>query len=270
MDSACGINFCLWRLGSAGGAWRVASLNPISCIHCGSLKDAHTSLASFLLLSLPGTVDSLGHHSRVLHILALHGTHWLNSETRGSRDISSSSSSKVFGNPLKKEATIGFSSSSSSKSEPLPLDPCSLDSVWGQQYGWEQVWSSNQTLQHLLFWSSLLCHWQSLLLDLALDCEWAQVQLSLSISSSRVDMVASTLWWASCIMARLLSTESSFLVLWGAWLLEEWGPSAWGHAVAAGSSSSSHLWWFGREDSTSSSIAGSPGGDPGSLCSLYT
>ena len=109
----------------------MASLVPNSCILCGSLKDVHTSLASFLLLSLPGTVDSLGHHSRVSHLSAFHGTHQLISMTEGSGDVSSSLSSEVFGNPLKKEATIGFSSSGSSKSEPLPLDPCPLNSVLG-------------------------------------------------------------------------------------------------------------------------------------------
>ena len=75
IDSDSGINFCLQRHDSAGGAWRVASLAPNSCIHCGSLKDACTSLASFLQLSLPGTVNSLVHHSRVSHLLAFHGTH---------------------------------------------------------------------------------------------------------------------------------------------------------------------------------------------------
>ena len=62
-------------------------------------------------------------------------------------------------------------------------------------------------------------------------------------------------------MARLLSTESSFLPLWGVLLLEEWEPSGQGHAMAAGAFSSSCSWWSGREDSTSSSIASSPGGE---------
>ena len=109
----------------------MASLAPNSCICHGSPKDAHTSLASFLQSSLSGTVDSSIHHSRVSHLLAFQETHQLNSKTMGSGGISSPSSSEVFGDPLRKEATVGFSSGGSSKSEPLPLDPCSPGSVLG-------------------------------------------------------------------------------------------------------------------------------------------
>ena len=179
------------RHGSAGGAVRVAYLIPNSCICHRSPKDAHTSLASFLQSSLPGTVDSSVHHSGVLHLSAFHGTHWLNSKTAGSRGISLPSSLEVSGNPLRKEATIGFSSGSSSKLEPLPLDPCSPGPVLGSA-GWLGAgWSSNWTWQQLLFCPSLLHPQQSLLLDLALDSEWFQLQLSLSISSSRVATAAS-------------------------------------------------------------------------------
>ena len=122
-----------------GGAWRVASPAPNSCICCGSLKDACTSLASFLQSSIPGTVNSLVHHSGVSHLLAFHGTHWLNSKTAGSRGISLSSSSEVSGDPLRKEATAGFSSGGSSKSEPLPLDPAHWILFSGWQRGWGQV-----------------------------------------------------------------------------------------------------------------------------------
>ena len=108
----------------------MASLAPSSCICCGSLKDAHTSLASFLQSSIPGTVENLVHHSRVSHLLAFHGTHWLNSKTAGSGGIFLPSSSEVSGDTLRKEATASFSSGSSSKSEPLPLDPCSPGSVF--------------------------------------------------------------------------------------------------------------------------------------------
>ena len=48
IDSASGINLHLPRHGSAGGAWRLASFIPNSHILCGSQKEAHTSLASFL------------------------------------------------------------------------------------------------------------------------------------------------------------------------------------------------------------------------------
>ena len=175
-----------------GGAWRVASLTPNSCICCGSPKDAHTSLASFLQSSIPGTVDNSVHHSGVLHLSAFHGTHWLNSKTVGSGGILLPSSSEVSSNPLRKEATASFSSSGSSKSESLPLVPSSPGPVF-RSVGWLGAgWSSNCTWQHLLFCSSLLCPWWSLLLDLALGSEQFWVQFSLSISSSRVATMAST------------------------------------------------------------------------------
>ena len=118
--------FCLWRHHGAGGAWRVASFEPNSHSCHGSLKDALTSLTSFLWSSFPGTADSSIHHSGVSHLSAFHGTHRPNSKTAGSRGIFSPSSSKVCSEPLRKEATIGFSSAGSSKSEPPPLDPSSL------------------------------------------------------------------------------------------------------------------------------------------------
>ena len=109
----------------------MASPAPNSHICRGSLKDACTSLASFLQSSTHGTVNSLVHHSGVSHLLAFHGTHWLNSKTAALGGISLPSSLKVSGDPLRKEATTGFSSGGSSKSEPLPLDPCSLGPVLG-------------------------------------------------------------------------------------------------------------------------------------------
>ena len=209
-----GINFCLQRHGSAGGAWRVATFEPNSCNCHGSPKDALTSLASFLKSSFPGTVDSLVHHSGVSHLSTFLGTHWPKSKTAGSRGIFSPSSSKVSSNPLRKEATIGFSSGGSSKSEPLPLDP-SLGCVLGLVEQLGAGCFSNWTWQCLFFHPSLLGLQWSLLLDLALDLERFLVWLSLSISSSRVVTVVSAFWWASQTIARLLSMESLFLLLWG-------------------------------------------------------
>ena len=114
-----------------GRAWRLASFIPNSCIHCGSWKEACTSLASFLQSSIPGTADNLVHQSGVLHFLAFHGTHWLDSKTVGSGGILLPSSSEVSGNPLKKDATAGPSSGGSYRSEPLPVAPSSLDPVFG-------------------------------------------------------------------------------------------------------------------------------------------
>ena len=167
-----------------GGAWRVASLEPNSWNCLGSLKDALTSLASFLVSSFPGTAGSSIHHSGVSHLSAFHGTHSLKSKIVGSGCVFLASSSKVSGNPHRKEATISFSSGGSSKSEPLPLDPSSPGCVLGSA-DWLGAGSSVKwTWQHLFFCPSPLGLWWSLFLDLALDCEWAQVQFSLSISLS--------------------------------------------------------------------------------------
>ena len=220
IESAGGINLFLQMHGSAGGVWRVASLESNSCNHHGSPKDAITSLASFLASSFPGTANSSPHQSGVSHLSVFHGTHRPKSRILG---IFSPSSSKVSGNPHRKEATVGFSSGSSSKSEPLPLDPSSPCGVLGLADWLGVGLSANLTWRHLLFHPSTLGLQQSPLLDLALDWEQAQVQLSLSISLSKVEMVASTFWWASHTVARLLSTES-LLLLQGVLLLEEWEP----------------------------------------------
>ena len=137
IELAGGINLFLQRHGSAGGAWRVASLESNSCNHCGSMKDALTSLASFLASSFPGTANSSSHQSGVSHLSAFHGTHWPKSIMLGSGGIFLPSSSEVSGDPHRKEATVGFSSGSSSKSEPLPLDPSSPSGILGfVQIGW--------------------------------------------------------------------------------------------------------------------------------------
>ena len=155
------------------GEWPSSLLIPASAV--GVPKDACTSLPSFLQSSIPGIVNSLVHHSRVLHLSAFHGTHWLNSKTAGSGGVLSPSSLEVSGDPLRKEATAGFSSGSSSKSESLPLVPSSPGPVFRSVGQLGAGWSSNRTWQHLLFCSSLLHPWQSLLLDLALSSEWFQV-----------------------------------------------------------------------------------------------
>ena len=131
MESAGGINFFLQRHGSAGGAWRVASLESNFCIHCGSVKDALTSLASLLMSSFPSTANSSSPQSGVSHLSDFHETHWPKSATSGSRGIFLPSSSKVPGDPHRKEATVGFSSDSSSKSEPLPWDPSLPSGILG-------------------------------------------------------------------------------------------------------------------------------------------
>ena len=119
------LNLFLQRHGSAGGAWRVASLESNSRNCYGSMKDALTSLASLLASSLPSMANSSSHQSGVSHLSAFHGTHWPKSIMSGSGGIFSPSLSEVSGDPCRKEATVGFSSGSSSKSEPLPLDPSS-------------------------------------------------------------------------------------------------------------------------------------------------
>ena len=173
IELAGGINLFLQRHGSAGGAWRVASLEPSSCNCHGSLKDALTSLASFLASSFPSTADSSIHQSGVSHLSAFHGTHRLKSRIVGSGGIFLPSSSKVSGDPCRKEATISFSSGSSSKSEPPPLDPSSPSGVLGLADWLGAGSSANLTWWHLFFCPSPLSLQQSLLLDLALDCKWA-------------------------------------------------------------------------------------------------
>ena len=75
IESAGGINFCLQRHGGAGGAWRVVSLEPNSCNCCGSPKDAHTSLASFLesstILGSCISLPSMGPTGQSLKLWAL-------------------------------------------------------------------------------------------------------------------------------------------------------------------------------------------------------
>ena len=173
IELAGGINLFLWRHGSAGGAWRVAFLESSSHNCHGSMKNALASLASLLASSFPGTADSSLHQSGVSHLSAYHGTHRLKSRTAGSRGIFSPSSSKVSGNPHRKEATVGFSSGSSSKSEPLPSDSSSPSGVLGSADWLGAGSSANLTWQHLLFCPSPLGLWWSPLLDLALGCEWA-------------------------------------------------------------------------------------------------
>ena len=105
---AGGTNLFLQRYGGAGGVWRVASLEPNSHNCRGSPKDALTSLASFLASSFPVTADSSIHQSGVSHLSAFHGTHRLKSKILGSGGIFLPSSSKVSGNPYRKEATVEF------------------------------------------------------------------------------------------------------------------------------------------------------------------
>ena len=84
MESASSINICQQRHGRAGRAWRVALPASSSCSHHGSPTDTLTCLASFLVLSSPGTVDSSIHQLGVLHLSAFHGTHSAKSRTAGS------------------------------------------------------------------------------------------------------------------------------------------------------------------------------------------
>ena len=192
IELAGGINLFLWRQGGAGGAWRVASLVSNSHSRCGSRKDALTSLASFLTSMFPGTANSSSHQSGVSHLSAFHWAQRLRSIISGSGGIFSPSSSEVSGDPHRKEATVGFSSGSSPKSEPLPWDP-SLPGGILRLADWLGAGSSaNLTWWCLLFCPSPLGLWQSQLLDLALNWDRARVWWSLSISFSRVETADST------------------------------------------------------------------------------
>ena len=212
MESAGGINFFLQRHGDVGGAWRVASLEANSHIHCRSVKDALTSLASLLASSFPSTANSSSHQSGVSHLSDFHETHWPKSVISGSRGVFSPSLSKVSGDPFRKEATVGFSSGISSKSEPLPWDLSSPFGILGSADWLGAGSSANLTWWCLLFCPSPLGLQQSLLLDLALDWDRAQVQWSLSISFSKVETVANAFWWASWTVVRVCPTELLFLL----------------------------------------------------------
>ena len=91
----------------------------------------------------------------------------------GSGGIFLSSLSKVSSDPRRKEATVGFSSGSSAKSEPLPWDPSLLGGVLGSADWLGAGSSTNLTWQHLLFCPPPLGLQWSPLLDLALNWDWA-------------------------------------------------------------------------------------------------
>ena len=95
-------------------------------------------------------------------------------------------------------------------------------------------------------------------------------QLSHSISSSRVSAMASAFWWASPNLARLLSTEASLLPLPGVLLLGGWTSVDLDLTAISGALFCFCPWWPLKEDTTSSNSSASPGGDPSSLCCLYT
>ena len=95
-------------------------------------------------------------------------------------------------------------------------------------------------------------------------------QLSHSISFSRAAAMAITFWWAPPTFTRLLSTEDSLLPLSGVWCPGGWTSFGWGLAAVSGALLCFHPWQSSKEDTTSSISSGSPGGDPGSLCCLYT
>ena len=191
IESAGGINFFLQRHSGTGGAWRVASLESNSCFCCGSMKDTLTSLAYLLVSSFPSTADSSSHQSGVLHLSDFHGTHLPKSIMLGSGGVSLPSLSEVSGDSCRKEATVGFSSSGSSKSEPPPSDPSSPCGTSGLVDWLAASLSANLTWQHLLFCPSPLgLRWSSLL-DVALERDQARMQWSLSISFSKVEMADS-------------------------------------------------------------------------------
>ena len=99
---------------------------------------------------------------------------------------------------------------------------------------------------------------------------WWGGQLSHSISFSRAAAMASTLWWAPVTLARLLSTEDSLLPLSGVQYLGGQTSFGWDLAAVSDVLLCFYPWQSSKEDTTSSISSGSPGGDPGSLCCLYT
>ena len=220
MELTSSINLCWQRHGRAGGAWKVASPASSSCSCSGSPKDTLTCLASFLVLSSPGMVDSSIHQLGVLHLSTFHGTYSAKSKTAGSSGIFLPSLSDVSGDPCRKEATVDFNCGSSPKSASLPSNPSLPDSISGLADWLGPGLSAKLTWQHLFLCLSVDL-WRSQLLDLIPDCGWALIWLSLSISPSKAIVADSTFWCTSRTMARLLSTELS--LLWqGLLLLDRW------------------------------------------------
>ena len=260
IEPGSGIRLCQWRHGRAGGAWRVALLAYSSPNHHGSPKDTLTCLASFLVLSSPGTTDSSIHQLGVSHFPAFHWTHSAKSRTAGSGSISPPSSSDVSSDPHRKQATVATNSGSPPKSASPPLGPSSPYGVSGL-VGW-------LTWQCPLFLPLSLDLWGSQLLDLTLDHEQALIWLSLSISSSKAVMVDSAFWCILHTLDRLLSTELSHS-WWGLPLLDGW-ESPWLGWAQASRASSLLCSWSRTAANISSTIASSPGGEPGNRWSLYT
>ena len=94
--------------------------------------------------------------------------------------------------------------------------------------------------------------------------------LSCSISSSRAATMARAFWWASLTLTKLLSSEASLLSLQGVLLLWSWVSVDWDLTAISGAFFCFHPWQTSKEDTTSSISSGSLGGDPSSLCCLYT
>ena len=165
------------------GGWPPLLLIPTSAM--GSPKDACTSLASFLQSSLSGTVNSLVHHSRVSHLSAFRGTYRLNSLRRGLQRCLLVFIFRSLWQPSQEGGHCQLQFQWLLQVRAFGHWTLLTSSVLGSVGSWGRF-ILNQTWQFLLFCPSLLCHQQSLLSDLDLDCEWFRVQLSLSISSSRV------------------------------------------------------------------------------------
>ena len=81
--------------------------------------------------------------------------------------------------------------------------------------------------------------------------------------------MARAFWWASLTSVRLLSTEAPLLPLLGVLLPGVWTSARLCSLIACGVLLLSHPWQSSNGDTISAISSGSPGGDPGSLWSLY-
>ena len=173
-----------------------------------------------------------------------------------SGSTSSSLSSGISEDPCKKETTSALSWGGSPKSESLPLDPVLPWSVSGLEDWLVAGWLEKPTWYHLFF-LFLPDSWLSLSLHLCTVPEWALIRYILSISSSKVAVANNAFWCASHTLAKLLSSELS---------LSHWGSPL--HCAGASGVSSSSIEGQRRAADISLRMAGSPGGELGSLCSL--
>ena len=232
--------------------------------------------ASFSWLSTSGTKVSSCHQLGVSHAQALQVTHSSSSFIGGSWEgISTFSSPEILTGPWRKQVNSSPNSSGSSKlkfsmasASPLGSEPPRKGGTQSREHGslLATPGGASSSVPGIYTCSSpCFGEWAC-----ASDQFQMRGQLSHSISSCKVATMARAFWWASLTSARLLSTEAYLLPLQGVLLLGGWTSVGLDSSVFCGVLPLSHPCQFSKGATTSAMSPGSPGGDPGSLQSLYT